>query len=284
MNIEQTIEMLQHQINSLRNAEHYAMEIHNQYNVDSENEMMYAETLHIETANDVIVIGVAIEQLENAIAEIKRNNPSRIDNMRTATTRFGIEHGIKKHLIDGMRNDGQILTSLIELYDKYEYPDFHYDMNLSEQQNFYRFLTIADDVDSGGVCENFKYFEPNEPKTHETIHYINFNNVKIEIGRSQYDIETGLKSLQYTFESTATHGDLYVNMIARCDTPHGNELFLYRVFNSQNGENCYFIVNYPELTNVDKPLNEIIYTIECESDFDYDALTEFQNELSNYMI
>ncbi|MFT4413216.1 hypothetical protein ACLM5H_05070 [Fredinandcohnia humi] len=77
----------------------------------------------------------------------------QFENMKNALKQIGIENEFAMETIEETINNQEVINNLVELYNVNEY---EYELkDVSEQENMYEFLKLVDDVDCGGVVENF---------------------------------------------------------------------------------------------------------------------------------
>lgn len=84
---------------------------------------------------------------------------TQFESMQFAMEKFGIENEMEN--VVTTTNNTDIIENLIELYNEKNenYPEFETDADKTETENMFDFLNHVDDVDCGGISENFVEFE-----------------------------------------------------------------------------------------------------------------------------
>lgn len=83
-----------------------------------------------------------------------KNEIEQFKNMKNAYVNFMIERNVPATVIVASSNDEIVIDNFVDMYFENEH-NFQIDTHKTEIENMTDYLNYVDDVDSGGVSENF---------------------------------------------------------------------------------------------------------------------------------
>lgn len=118
-------------------------------------------------------------------------------------------------------------------------------------------------------------------KPHVTTHYIQIDGTDYEIGTHTVYDKYGMINRAEFVNDLDTETYTFAK-IARFQTPGDAEIMLYRIYDRNNGEIFYHIVNNVKLYDENGFLEKVVYHDEYGPDNDIDAYREWATTIIDY--